>query len=86
MADFFGSAARAEVNSAVEFMENVAKSGKTVYVHCKVYLFVMSVHFYPFQAGRTRSATVATCYIMKARNWLPNAAFEQIKSCRPQVH
>ncbi|KIH57890.1 hypothetical protein ANCDUO_11914 [Ancylostoma duodenale] len=36
------------------------------------------------QAGRTRSATVATCYLMKTRNWLPNVAVEFLKSKRPQ--
>lgn len=39
MTDFFGSAARTEVNSAVQFMEEVAASGKTIYVHCKVVVF-----------------------------------------------
>ena len=83
MTDFFGSAARTEINSAVQFMQEVAAEGKTVYVHCKV-----REHFERnclFQAGRTRSATVATCYLMKSRNWLPNVAFEFLKSRRPQV-
>ncbi|RCN37524.1 hypothetical protein ANCCAN_16580 [Ancylostoma caninum] len=38
-----------------------------------------------FIAGRTRSATVATCYLMKTRNWLPNVAVEFLKSKRPQT-
>ncbi|EYB83237.1 hypothetical protein Y032_0339g2951 [Ancylostoma ceylanicum] len=71
MTDFFGSAGRAQIDSAVHFIENVAAKGKSVYVHCK--------------AGRTRSATVAACYLMKTRNWLPNVAVEFLKSKRPQT-
>ncbi|WKX98134.1 hypothetical protein Q1695_013655 [Nippostrongylus brasiliensis] len=71
MTDFFGSAARVQIDSAVCFIENVSKEGKSVYVHCK--------------AGRTRSATVAVCYLMKSRNWLPNVAMEYLKSKRPQT-
>ncbi|CAI4230793.1 unnamed protein product [Auanema sp. JU1783] len=71
MTDFFGSAGRADIDDAVCFMESVVGKGKTVYVHCK--------------AGRTRSATVATCYLMKRRNWLPNVAFEFLRNQRPQV-
>ncbi|VDM77312.1 unnamed protein product [Strongylus vulgaris] len=72
MTDFFGSAGRAEIDSAVHFMEGIAAKGKSVYVHCK--------------AGRTRSATVAVCYLVKKHNWLPNVAMEFLKSKRPQVH
>ncbi|EPB67139.1 dual specificity phosphatase, catalytic domain protein [Ancylostoma ceylanicum] len=67
MTDFFGSAGRAQIDSAVHFIENVAAKGKSVY------------------AGRTRSATVAACYLMKTRNWLPNVAVEFLKSKRPQT-
>ncbi|VDO24432.1 unnamed protein product [Heligmosomoides polygyrus] len=71
MADFVGSAARPQIDAAVHFIEGVAAKGKSVYIHCK--------------AGRTRSATVAVCYLMKSRNWLPNVAVEFLKSKRPQV-
>ncbi|CAJ0605135.1 unnamed protein product [Cylicocyclus nassatus] len=71
MRDFFGSAGRAEIDSAVHFMEGIAAKGKSVYVHCK--------------AGRTRSATVAVCYLIKKHNWLPNVAMEFLKSKRPQT-
>lgn len=71
MADFFGSAGRAQIDSAVQFIENISLTGKSVYVHCK--------------AGRTRSATIAVCYLMKSRNWLPNVAAEYLKSKRPQT-
>ncbi|KAJ1366765.1 hypothetical protein KIN20_027521 [Parelaphostrongylus tenuis] len=71
MVDFFGSAGRVQVDSAVKFIENISSTGKSVYVHCK--------------AGRTRSATIAVCYLMKSRNWLPNVAVEYLKSKRPQT-
>ncbi|CAI5441861.1 unnamed protein product [Caenorhabditis angaria] len=71
MHDFTGTAGRPQIHEAVQFIENVAAKGKTVYVHCK--------------AGRTRSATVATCYLMKSRNWMSNVAFEFLKDKRHQV-
>ncbi|CAJ0951527.1 unnamed protein product, partial [Mesorhabditis belari] len=71
MTDFFGSAARGELQKAVNFMKEINDKGKSVYVHCK--------------AGRMRSATVATCYLMQKKDWLPNVAFEFIKGSRPQV-
>ncbi|VDN22235.1 unnamed protein product [Cylicostephanus goldi] len=37
------------------------------------------------EAGRTRSATVAVCYLVKKHDWLPNVAMEFLKSKRPQV-
>ncbi|KAK6738428.1 hypothetical protein RB195_020500 [Necator americanus] len=51
MTDFFGSTGRAQIDSAVHFMEGVAAKGKSVYVHCK--------------AGRTRSATVAASNVLR---------------------
>uniref|UniRef100_A0A1I7ZJY4 Phosphatidylglycerophosphatase and protein-tyrosine phosphatase 1 n=1 Tax=Steinernema glaseri TaxID=37863 RepID=A0A1I7ZJY4_9BILA len=71
MQDFTGTTSRQNIQSAVEFMEEIASTGKTVYVHCK--------------AGRTRSATVAISYLMKRNDWAPNVAFEHLKSKRPQV-
>uniref|UniRef100_A0A8R1HNM0 Tyrosine-protein phosphatase domain-containing protein n=1 Tax=Caenorhabditis japonica TaxID=281687 RepID=A0A8R1HNM0_CAEJA len=37
------------------------------------------------EAGRTRSATVATCYLMKSRNWMSNVAWEFLRDKRHQV-
>ncbi|CAB3404732.1 unnamed protein product [Caenorhabditis bovis] len=71
MKDFTGTAARPQIHEAVLFMEGIAAKGKSVYVHCK--------------AGRTRSATVATCYLMKSRNWMSNVAWEFLKDKRHQV-
>jgi atypical dual specificity phosphatase len=70
MQDFTGSTSRDSLDKAVAFIDEVAKDGKSVYVHCK--------------AGRTRSATVATCYLMSKYDYLPNVAFNIIKTARPQ--
>uniref|UniRef100_A0A7E4ZUB8 Phosphatidylglycerophosphatase and protein-tyrosine phosphatase 1 n=1 Tax=Panagrellus redivivus TaxID=6233 RepID=A0A7E4ZUB8_PANRE len=71
MQDFTGSTSRHNLHSAVEFIDGVAKEGKSVYVHCK--------------AGRTRSATVATCYLMYKYNYMPNVAIDIMKRQRHQI-
>lgn len=60
------------MHAAVTFIERIASNGKTCYVHCK--------------AGRTRSATIATCYMIKKKNFLPNVAVEMLKRIRPTIH
>uniref|UniRef100_A0A0N4ZUU1 Phosphatidylglycerophosphatase and protein-tyrosine phosphatase 1 n=1 Tax=Parastrongyloides trichosuri TaxID=131310 RepID=A0A0N4ZUU1_PARTI len=71
MADFFGSTSRQNIVDAVAFIKNVNDEGKSVYVHCK--------------AGRTRSATVAMCYLLNKYDYMPNVAMELLKQKRPQV-
>uniref|UniRef100_A0AC35U326 TYR_PHOSPHATASE_2 domain-containing protein n=1 Tax=Rhabditophanes sp. KR3021 TaxID=114890 RepID=A0AC35U326_9BILA len=71
MTDFTGSTSRQEVVGAVDFIDNINKDGKTVYIHCK--------------AGRTRSATVAMCYLLHKYDYMPNVAFEFLKQKRDQV-
>jgi len=71
MQDFVGSTSRPNIQRAVEFIEGVTAEGKTCYVHCK--------------AGRTRSATVATCYLMKKHDYMPNVAMSVLQTKRPQV-
>ncbi|MFH4979257.1 hypothetical protein AB6A40_005966 [Gnathostoma spinigerum] len=71
MRDFTGTTSRPELHRAVGFINTVAASGKSVYVHCK--------------AGRTRSTTVVVCYLMQKHNWLPNVAYEHIKLRRPNA-
>lgn len=71
MQDFIGSTTRQNIQGAVEFIDDVSKNGKTVYVHCK--------------AGRTRSATIACCYLMHKYDYLPNVAMNVLKMHRPQV-
>ncbi|XP_063973922.1 phosphatidylglycerophosphatase and protein-tyrosine phosphatase 1 [Diachasmimorpha longicaudata] len=43
----------------------------TVYVHCK--------------AGRTRSATLVGCYLMKKHGWTPSEAVDYMKSKREHI-
>lgn len=69
---FIGSAPLNQIKEAVDFIDRIAASGKTCYVHCK--------------AGRTRSATIATCYFIKKKDYLPNVAVEMIKNIRPTIH
>uniref|UniRef100_A0A915E1X0 Phosphatidylglycerophosphatase and protein-tyrosine phosphatase 1 n=1 Tax=Ditylenchus dipsaci TaxID=166011 RepID=A0A915E1X0_9BILA len=71
MQDFTGSASRPDIHKAVEFMNGVAAEGKTCYVHCK--------------AGRTRSATVAACYLMHKHDYMQNVAVHALEMKRPQV-
>ncbi|GMR44150.1 hypothetical protein PMAYCL1PPCAC_14345, partial [Pristionchus mayeri] len=71
MTDFSGSTGRVKVVGALSFIKEIAADGKSVYVHCK--------------AGRTRSATIATCYLMNKNKWMPNVAFEHLKSKREEA-
>ncbi|KAE9550211.1 hypothetical protein FO519_006578 [Halicephalobus sp. NKZ332] len=71
MQDFTGSTSRENIQQAVDFIEEVNKEGKSVYIHCK--------------AGRTRSATIACCYLMKKYDYLPNVAMDILKNHRRQV-
>jgi atypical dual specificity phosphatase len=66
-----GSTSREKLHDAVIFIDKLAKQGQTVYVHCK--------------AGRTRSATVAVCYMMFKHDYSPEAAFDAIRRSRQQV-
>lgn len=71
MQDFTGSTSRENIQHAVDFIDEINKEGKSVYIHCK--------------AGRTRSATVACCYLMKKYDYLPNVAMDILKTHRRQV-
>ncbi|VDP37966.1 unnamed protein product [Soboliphyme baturini] len=69
--DFFGSPPVDDLHSAVKFMNHAQKSGKSVYVHCK--------------AGRTRSVTLAMCYLMQKHQWYSPAAYTAVKAKRPRI-
>uniref|UniRef100_A0A0N5CA69 Phosphatidylglycerophosphatase and protein-tyrosine phosphatase 1 n=1 Tax=Strongyloides papillosus TaxID=174720 RepID=A0A0N5CA69_STREA len=71
MTDFIGTTSRKNIVDAVSFIEEVNNEGKSVYVHCK--------------AGRTRSATIAMCYLVKKYDYVPNIAMEFLKKKRPQI-
>lgn len=49
--DYIGTPSPEHIAQAVEFILAHQKLGHSVYVHCK--------------AGRTRSATIAACYLMQ---------------------
>ena len=55
--DLVGSPTQAQVHAGIEFIQENAKNGHSVYVHCK--------------AGRTRSATLVACYLMKVSPVIP---------------
>jgi len=60
--DIFQAPCQEKLERGVEFINEVAPTGASVYVHCK--------------AGRTRSATLVGCYLMSAHNWTPEQAVE----------
>lgn len=68
---FLGSTSRENLHGAVIFIDKLARQGKTAYVHCK--------------AGRTRSATVALCYLMFKHDYSPENALDSIRRERHQV-
>ncbi|GIX71070.1 phosphatidylglycerophosphatase and protein-tyrosine phosphatase 1 [Caerostris extrusa] len=53
--DIFHAPSQEKLAQGVQFINDFAGTGKSVYVHCK--------------AGRTRSATLVGCYLMKRNNW-----------------
>ncbi|XP_077984423.1 phosphatidylglycerophosphatase and protein-tyrosine phosphatase 1-like isoform X2 [Glandiceps talaboti] len=50
--DFTGSPTLDNVNKAINFITEIKDKNQSVYIHCK--------------AGRTRSATIVACYLMKS--------------------
>uniref|UniRef100_A0AC35TY58 TYR_PHOSPHATASE_2 domain-containing protein n=1 Tax=Rhabditophanes sp. KR3021 TaxID=114890 RepID=A0AC35TY58_9BILA len=71
MLDFYGSADRSAILDALAFIDSVVAHGKTVYIHCK--------------AGRTRSTTIAACYLIWSKKMSAADAITTIQSIRPQV-
>lgn len=68
--DIFETPSQDKLKMGVDFILST-NLGKSVYVHCK--------------AGRTRSATLVCCYLMKRNNWTPEQAYELLASRRPQL-
>ena len=62
----------ADVEKAVEFVQQHAAAGETVYIHCK--------------AGRARSATVALCWLMKYRDLSPRDGQARLLQARPHLN
>ncbi|XP_022790362.1 phosphatidylglycerophosphatase and protein-tyrosine phosphatase 1-like isoform X1 [Stylophora pistillata] len=69
--DFNNAPSQEMLRRGVEFIEEMNQNQNSVYVHCK--------------AGRGRSATLATCYVMKAKKLSPMDAHQYIKSKRPHI-
>lgn len=61
-----------DVRKGVAFVTQHVEQGNTVYIHCK--------------AGRGRSATVAICWLMAARNMDPWQAQKYLLDHRSHVH
>lgn len=68
--DIFEAPTQDKLKSGVDFIMS-SHTGDSVYVHCK--------------AGRTRSATLVCCYLMKRNHWTPEKAYELLAERRPQV-
>ena len=60
------------VERGAEFIERHAKSGGTVYVHCK--------------AGRARSATIVLWWLVRFRGMTPEAAQRKLLAMRPHIN
>ncbi|KAL3068090.1 hypothetical protein niasHT_038080 [Heterodera trifolii] len=71
MRDFVGSTSQQNIEEAVFFIDKISSKGRTCYVHCK--------------AGRTRSATVAICYLMHKFDYSVDEAFDALSKKRPQI-
>lgn len=68
--DIFEAPSQEKLKTGVDFISDLQESERA-YVHCK--------------AGRTRSATLVCCYLMKKNNWTPEQAVELLASKRPQL-
>ncbi|CAL1543470.1 unnamed protein product [Lymnaea stagnalis] len=69
--DLTGTPTQENITRGVKFLTEHREEGNTVYLHCK--------------AGRTRSATLAVCYLMQIHQWDPEKAIDFVKSKRPLI-
>lgn len=69
--DYCFAPSLSNICQAVEFIHEIAKLGRTTYVHCK--------------AGRGRSTTVVLCYLIQHKQMTPDSAYGYVKSIRPRV-
>lgn len=70
--DIFETPSQDKLRTGVNFIMSITENGNdSVYVHCK--------------AGRTRSATLVCCYLMKKNNWTPEQSYELLSTKRPQL-
>nr|CAG4650586.1 EOG090X0GSS [Sida crystallina] len=69
--DMFEAPSQQMLTEGVDFIYKSIANGGRVYVHCK--------------AGRSRSATMVGCYLMKKYKWTPDEAVAYMKSKRSHV-
>ncbi|XP_056010276.1 phosphatidylglycerophosphatase and protein-tyrosine phosphatase 1-like [Ostrea edulis] len=69
--DFVASPSQEFIDKGVSFILKHRQNQSSVYVHCK--------------AGRTRSATIVACYLIKVNNWKPQEAVEFLHTKRPHI-
>nr|SVE75472.1 EOG090X0GSS [Daphnia dolichocephala] len=69
--DMFEAPPQKMLSEGVEFINRKISNGGVVYVHCK--------------AGRSRSAALVACYLMKKHKWTPVQAILHLKSIRPHI-
>ncbi|XP_015836835.1 phosphatidylglycerophosphatase and protein-tyrosine phosphatase 1 isoform X2 [Tribolium castaneum] len=77
--DIFATPCQQKLNDGVSFIYRVVNKEPsldepkkpTVYVHCK--------------AGRTRSATLVGCYLIKRYNWTPEQAVQHMQDKRSHI-
>lgn len=69
--DFVGVPPLADIARALLFVDEIRSDNGSVYVHCK--------------AGRTRSAIIAACYLVKTRGIRPMEAISFIKRRRSHI-
>nr|CAG4652272.1 EOG090X0GSS [Triops cancriformis] len=69
--DIFEAPSQDKLKEGVQFIEQLKRDGSSVYVHCK--------------AGRTRSATLVGCYLMRKNNWTAEEAVDFMAEKRPHI-
>lgn len=67
----FHCPARGDLLRGVVFIRQQIAAGRKVYVHCKV--------------GRSRSVTMAMCYLMATHDLTADAAWTRLHAVRPQI-
>ncbi|CAG2179781.1 unnamed protein product [Oppiella nova] len=70
-ADILHAPTQDKLRTGVQFIQQFNGTDSSVYVHCK--------------AGRTRSATLVACYLMKKHDWEPKEAVDYMKHKRPHI-
>lgn len=69
--DFFRAPTQENIHKGIAFIDEIAATGKSVYVHCK--------------AGRGRSTTVVACYLMQKHGITADEAVARIRECRSHI-